>query len=108
MVLNPIRDAKVICMPWSIDPTNYKPKKWSEKDIDIALICSVNSNFKYHENRRDIKKRLQRMQRAYPSLNIVIENKLWNDPGEVQRLRIAFCVLARNCVTPNWEAGRLC
>ncbi len=50
--------AKIICVPWGVDPTIGQS---SRRDIDVAFICTVNDKWRFHNNRKKIRKELSNL-----------------------------------------------
>ena len=44
---------KHIYIPWGLDLNYYKDRKL-KRDVDVAMMCSVGSSWKYHKNRREM------------------------------------------------------
>lgn len=78
MVENPIRDTPIVCMPWSVNVNNYRPRTWLRKDIDISFVCTMNSLYTYHDNRRRIRDVLRKLQKR-GVYNIKIATKVYGE-----------------------------
>jgi len=59
------KDADIVPVPWGIDTKKYKLGRQIMRNHDIAFLCTIGSEFKYHDERRQISKILGKMKRQY-------------------------------------------
>jgi hypothetical protein len=63
---------KIIHIPWSINHKVYESNK--DRDIDVAMVCSIGETWKWHENRRKIRDEILKLTKGSEKYKVVVKN----------------------------------